>query len=102
MALLTWLDDRTGVRGMTRAMLYEHIPGGARWRYVWGSTLVFAFAVQMITGFFLWMAYSPSSQTAWESVWYIQNRMAGGAVVRGIHPYTAQAMVILQIGRASC
>ena len=31
--------------------LYERIPGGARWRYVWGSTLVFAFVVQVITGF---------------------------------------------------
>src|SRR5687768_1016960 len=90
-----WWDQRTGMRGMVHAMLYEHIPGGARWRYVWGSTLVFAFAVQMITGFFLWMAYSPSSQTAWESVWYIQNQMTGGAIVRGIHHYTAQVMIVL-------
>src|SRR5688500_9914295 len=95
MTLLDWLDDRTGVRGMTRAMLYEHIPGGARWRYVWGSTLMFAFVVQMITGFFLWTAYSPSSQTAWESVWYIQNQMTLGWLLRGIHHYTAQVMVVL-------
>ncbi|HZN69448.1 MAG TPA: cytochrome b N-terminal domain-containing protein [Tepidisphaeraceae bacterium] len=95
MALLSWLDDRTGVRGMTRAMLYEHIPGGARWRYVWGSTLVFCFAVQMITGFVLWMHYSPSSQTAWESVYYIQHEMSFGWLLRGIHHYTAQAMIVL-------
>ncbi len=62
--LLDWLDDRIGYRGIAKAVLYEHIPGGARWRYVWGSTLVFTFAVQMITGFFLWMKYSPSAQTA--------------------------------------
>ena len=48
--------------------LYENIPGGSRWRYVWGSTLVFVFVVQVITGTFLWMTYSPSTQTAWESV----------------------------------
>ena len=62
---LNWLDHRTGYRTVMHAALYEHIPGGARWRYVWGSTLVFAFATQVVTGLLLWMAYSPSSQTAW-------------------------------------
>src|SRR5215208_5394752 len=94
-ALLDWLDDRTGYRAMVHSMLFENIPGGSRWRYVWGSTLVFAFTVQLITGFFLWMSYSPSSQTAWESVYYIQHQMQGGAVLRGIHHYTAQVMIIL-------
>src|SRR5687767_2631506 len=94
-SLSDWLDHRTGYRGIVRGALYENIPGGARWRYVWGSTLVFTFAVQMITGFFLWMAYSPSSTTAWESVYYIQNKMWGGWLLRGIHHYTAQAMVVL-------
>src|SRR5687767_15916589 len=95
--IIDWLEHRTGVGGITRAMLYEHIPGGSRWRYVWGSTLVFAFAVQMVTGFFLWASYSPSSQTAWESVYYIQHQMSGGALLRGIHHFMAQAMVILLV-----
>lgn len=90
-----WLDDRTGYRELTRAALYEHIPGGSRWRYVWGSTLVFAFTCQVITGIFLWMCYSPSSQTAWESVFYIQHEMQGGWLLRGLHHFMAQAMVIL-------
>jgi ubiquinol-cytochrome c reductase cytochrome b subunit len=94
-ALLDWLDDRTGYRAMVHSMLFENIPGGSRWRYVWGSTLVFAFAVQMITGFFLWASYSPSSQTAWESVYYIQYQMSGGSMLRGIHHFMAQAMIIL-------
>jgi quinol-cytochrome oxidoreductase complex cytochrome b subunit/mono/diheme cytochrome c family protein len=94
-ALLDWLDDRTGIRALLHAALYEHIPGGARWRYVWGSTLVFAFAVQVITGLFLWMAYSPSGQTAWESVAYIQYDMQGGWLLRGLHHFMAQAMVVL-------
>jgi ubiquinol-cytochrome c reductase cytochrome b subunit len=36
-----WLDHRTGIRSGMHAALFEHIPGGARWRYVWGSTLSF-------------------------------------------------------------
>ncbi len=93
--LLDWLDDRTGYRSAISATLYEPIPGGARWRYVWGSTLVFTFVVQVITGFCLWTAYSPSVQHAWESVYYIQDVMFLGNVVRGIHHYAAQAMVLL-------
>jgi ubiquinol-cytochrome c reductase cytochrome b subunit len=93
--LLDWLDHRTGYRELMHEALYERIPGGARWRYVWGSTLVFTFAVQVITGLFLWMAYSPSAQTAWESVYYIQFHMTGGWLLRGIHHYTATMMVVL-------
>ncbi|MBM4057653.1 MAG: cytochrome bc complex cytochrome b subunit, partial [Planctomycetes bacterium] len=90
-----FLDDRTGWRGLVHEALYERVPGGARWRYVWGSTLVFAFMTQVITGLFLWASYSASAQTAWESVWYIQHEMAGGWLLRGIHHFMAQAMVIL-------
>lgn len=90
-----WLDDRAGVRKLIHESLYEPIPGGARWRYVWGSTLVMAFMTQLITGVFLWMAYSPSTQTAWESVFYIQYEMNGGWLLRGIHHFMAQAMVVL-------
>lgn len=90
-----WLDDRTSYRGLVNEALYERIPGGARWRYVWGSTLVFTFVLQMITGVFLWMAYAPSTTSAWESVFYIQNVMQYGNLVRGMHHFAAQAMIIL-------
>ena len=93
--LADFLDDRTGYRALVHEALYERVPGGARWRYVWGSTLVFAFLTQVITGLFLWANYAPSAQTAWESVYYIQHEMAGGWLLRGIHHFMAQAMVVL-------
>jgi ubiquinol-cytochrome c reductase cytochrome b subunit len=92
-----WFDHRTGYRALAKEALYENVPGGSRWRYVWGSTLTFALAIQFITGIFLWMAYSPSSQTAWESVYYIQYEMAGGWLLRGLHHFTAQIMTVLLI-----
>jgi len=49
-SLLNWLDDRTGFKALMHEALYERVPGGARWRYVWGSTLVFTFSVQLVTG----------------------------------------------------
>ena len=93
--LTDWFDDRVGYRSLLNEALYEPIPGGARWRYVWGSTLVFTFVVQVITGLCLWTAYSPSVQHAWESVYYIQNIMFLGNIIRGVHHYAAQAMVVL-------
>ena len=95
--LLDWFDHRTGYRDLMKEALDEPIPGGSRWRYVWGSTLVFTFFVQVVTGFVLWACYSPSTRTAWESVYYIQNEMTLGWLVRGIHHFAAQAMVILLV-----
>jgi quinol-cytochrome oxidoreductase complex cytochrome b subunit/mono/diheme cytochrome c family protein len=90
-----WFDHRTSVHQLLNEALYENIPSGARWRYVTGSMLTFAFVVQAITGIFLWMAYSPSSQTAYESVYYIQHEMTGGWLLRGVHHFMAQAMVVV-------
>ncbi|QDU97276.1 cytochrome b N-terminal domain-containing protein [Lignipirellula cremea] len=93
--LIDWFDNRTGARRLLHEALYENVPYGARLRYATGSMLVFAFVTQAITGLFLWMAYSPSSQTAWESVYYIQYEMTGGWLLRGIHHFMASAMMVV-------
>ncbi|GAA4423717.1 cytochrome b N-terminal domain-containing protein [Bremerella cremea] len=93
--LIDWIDNRTGIRHAVNEALYENIPGGSRWRYVWGSTLVFAFMVQLITGIFLWASYSPNAKGAWESVYFIQYEMQGGWMLRGIHHFMAQMMIVL-------
>ena len=96
-AFFDWADQRTGYKKLVHETLYENVPGGARWRYVWGSTLAFCFSIQVITGLALWVAYSAGSQTAWESVYYIQHEMWGGWFLRGLHHYTAQAMTVLLV-----
>ncbi len=92
-----WLDARTGYRGLLRAALVEPIPGGAKWKYVWGSALTFAIAVQFVTGIALWASYSPNAQGAWESVYYIEHVMVGGSTLRGIHHYMAHATMVLLV-----
>jgi ubiquinol-cytochrome c reductase cytochrome b subunit len=96
-SLTDWIDQRTGARKLLHEALFENVPGGARWRYVWGSTLSFAFFVQVITGVFLWFGYSANSNGAWESVNYMQNDMTLGWLVRGMHHFMAQAMIILLV-----
>lgn len=93
--LCDWLDDRIAFRKLRDAMLLEHVPGGARWRYVWGSTLAFVFLIQVVTGVLLMTAYSASDTDAWSSVHYIQYRMDFGWLIRGLHHFGSQTMVVL-------
>lgn len=90
-----WLDNRTGYRALMSHALDEEIAGGARWAYVFGSALLAVFACQFVTGLLLMATYVPSTEGAWASVYYIQHKVASGWMVRGIHHYGAQAMIIV-------
>jgi ubiquinol-cytochrome c reductase cytochrome b subunit len=90
-----WLESRTGWVSFWREMFFTGIPGGPRWRYVWGRVLLFALLAEMITGVALWMVYSPSAQTAWESVHFIQYQIPAGWFLRGVHHYIAQILIVL-------
>jgi ubiquinol-cytochrome c reductase cytochrome b subunit len=91
--VLEWLDSRTGIVTAYRKIAGRILPGGASWCRTWPSAILFLLVVQAVTGVCLWMHYSPSAQTAWESVYYIQYRLPGGWLVRGIHHYSAQLLV---------
>jgi ubiquinol-cytochrome c reductase cytochrome b subunit len=93
--LSEWLDHRTGYKKLISALLIEHIPGGAKWRYVWGSCLAFVFSIQLITGLLLMTAYSAGDSTSWASVYFIQYQMDFGWLIRGLHHFGSQTMVVL-------
>ena len=54
----------------------------------------FFFFIQAVTGILLWMYYSPERPTAWESVYYLQYQVLGGWLLRAIHHYAAQVMLV--------
>jgi ubiquinol-cytochrome c reductase cytochrome b subunit len=76
-------------------LLLEPLPGGARWAAAFGSLLLFAFLVQVITGILLAMNYAPSVSTAYPSVRYIQEEIPSGAFIRAVHHWGSSAMVVL-------
>jgi ubiquinol-cytochrome c reductase cytochrome b subunit len=90
-----WLDTRTGVKAITKKVLDEPIPGGARLAYVFGSGLLFIFLLQMVTGVSLALYYTPTAETAHTSVAYITKQVAGGAFLRSLHTYGSSAMIIV-------
>jgi len=93
--LAQWLDDRTGCLGLIHSTHENQIPGGARWKYVFGPALTTAFLVQAITGLLMMLSYAPSSSTAWSSVFYIKQEMWMGWFIRGVHHFSAQALMVL-------
>lgn len=95
--LVDWVDERTGVKGLMDEAMNEPIRGGARWSYVFGSVLLFLFAVQVVTGIVMTLYYVPTADHAHASVAYIQKVVPGGAILRGIHHYGSSAMVIVAV-----
>lgn len=94
-SILGWIDARTGFSAGMRRCLARPVPGGPCWCKAWPSAIAFAFCVQLITGFFLWMYYSPSAQTAWESVYFLQHEVFGGWLLRAVHHWSAQVLLVL-------
>jgi ubiquinol-cytochrome c reductase cytochrome b subunit len=93
--LIDWLDDRSGFKHLIKRVRDEPIPGGARWRYVFGSALTVAFLIQAFTGVLLMTSYSPSSSMAWASVFYIKEQLWMGWFIRGVHHFSAQTLMTL-------
>ena len=64
---------------------------------MFGSALAVAFMTQVFTGLLLMTSYSPSSSTAWGSVFYISHVLWGGWFIRGVHHFSSQSMVVLLV-----
>ena len=93
--LWAWLNHRTGLNDVLKTALYEPIPGGARFAYVFGSGLLFIFISQVITGVFLALYYVPSADHAHTTVAYITKAVTAGSFLRSLHAYGSSAMVVV-------
>jgi menaquinol-cytochrome c reductase cytochrome b subunit len=94
-AMLGWLDERTGSTPFLRAFLFRKTPQGTNWYYTLGSATMFAFVNQAVTGVFLAMYYDPSPTQAYGSIRHIINDVFLGEFVRGMHRWGATVMVVL-------
>ena len=92
---LQWLDDRTGIPTFFRTLRSRTVPESGSFFRLLPVMILFAFLLQILTGIMLWTFYVPGSQSAWESLFYIQFILPGGWMVRGIHHYSAQLLTVL-------
>ena len=92
-----WLDARTGFRALIKHVLDEPIPRGAGWWFVTGSVVLFLLGVQFVTGVVLAIFYSPSPESAYDSVRFIMERVTFGRILRGLHFFGASFIVIAAV-----
>ena len=88
-------ESRTGWSKLKEQLLLEPLLGGSRWAAAFGSLLLFAFVVQVVTGVLLSMNYSASTESAWPSVDFIMREVQFGSLIRSLHHWGSSAMVIL-------
>lgn len=92
-----WVDERIDLKNLQAKMLNEPMPGGSRYAYVFGSVLLFIFAMQIMTGILLMFYYAPTADNAWESTVYIMEEVEYGWFVLSYHLWGSSAMVLVVV-----
>ena len=92
--ITAWLEERIDLSAL-KHLQKKVIPVHRHtvWYYVGGMTL-FLFGIQVATGILLTLYYRPSSEEAYESVQFIVTEVQFGWLVRSIHSWSANLMVL--------
>jgi cytochrome b6 len=94
-ALWTWLDHRVGLSDLEKLAQKKQVPVHRHtiWYYLGGMTL-FLFLIQVTTGILLLLYYRPSAEEAYESIQFLMTEVQFGWLVRSIHSWAANLMVL--------
>ena len=93
--LADWMEERTGIVSLTEKLLYEPTPRRGRLLYTLGSATLFLITLQFLTGILLLFYYVPTTENAWDSIYYLMNSVYFGRLIRGIHFWSANALIIV-------
>jgi len=90
-----WLDERLSISTLAAMAQKKEVPVHRHsiWYYFGGMTL-FLFIVQVVTGILLLLYYRPSAETAFESVQFIITEVKFGWLIRSIHSWSANLMIL--------
>ncbi len=93
---MRWLDERLGTAALMDLLREKRVPchRHSAWYYLGGMTL-FLFVVQVFTGILLTLYYRPSPAEAHESVRFIAGEVPFGWLVRSLHGWTANLLVLV-------
>ena len=91
------LEDRLEVRKSVREWMRKPLPEYFRPGHYLGGMIVFLFAVQVVTGVLLALYYSPTSNLAYLSVQFISNQIPMGWLIREIHAWAADLIIVLMM-----
>jgi cytochrome b6 len=90
-----WLEERLGLAGVREFIAHKAVPvhSATAWYYFGGITL-FLFVIQVLTGILLLLYYKPTASEAYESVQFIMTRVQFGWLIRSIHSWSANLMIL--------
>lgn len=90
-----WIDERAGITGIRDFLAHKQVPvhSGTIW-YFFGGITLFLFVIQVLTGVLLLLYYRPTTPEAFESVQFIMTRVHFGWLIRSIHSWSANLMVL--------
>ena len=88
-----WMDRRFQVGKLMQTLLHVYVPKDAKTYYLGGTTL-FLFFIQGVTGTLLALYYKPTPETAYDSVLFITSSVNFGWLIRSIHHWGANLMII--------
>ncbi len=93
--ITAWLEERIDLWPLRHFIGKKVIPVHRHtvWYYFGGMTL-FLFGIQVATGILLTLYYRPSGEEAYESVQFIMTDVQFGWLVRSIHSWSANLMVL--------
>lgn len=100
-----WFDARVPVWGPIKSFLDHPVQQFTNLFDLMGEVTLFIFTNQVITGILLAMYYRPSDAEtggSFDSIKALMQTVPAGSIIRGLHYYGAQAMVItifIHIGR---
>jgi cytochrome b6 len=90
-----WLNGRFQLNSLISFMRKKDVPlyRGTIWYFFGGITLLL-FIVQVVTGILLLLYYKASSELAFESVQFISAKVKFGWLIRSIHSWSANLMIL--------
>jgi menaquinol-cytochrome c reductase cytochrome b subunit len=94
-SLVDWMEDRSSIVTMLEEFLYEPVPKRGKWLYTLGSATLFLITLQFLTGILLLFYYVPTTDNAWDSIYYIMSDVYFGPLIRGIHFWSANILVVV-------
>jgi len=90
-----WLDERFHWADLVAPVKKKAVPvHKLSYLYFLGGITLFLFMIQVCTGILLLLYYRPGANEAFESVQYIMTRVQFGWLVRSIHSWAANLMIL--------
>jgi len=94
-SLYQWIDERAGMHHyIKREILDKPVPKGLNLSFCFGGITFFLFLMLAASGYFMTIYYVPSPDQAYQTVDYITHEVSLGYVVRGVHYWAANLMIV--------